>query len=227
MCGRYVIEIENWGVYEHAYAPFSLTAPTGRYASYNVAPTTAVPTIRRRDNGFEGALLRWQMVPFWAKGVPPKYSTINATVEKIDTAPTWRGPWKRGHRCVMLASGFYEWQVRESGKQPYYIRAADQDVFGFAALWDRSVTDAGEAIESCAIITMPATPLMATIHNTKFRMPAILAREDWQAWLIGSTDDARGALRQYPDDLLNAHPVSARVNKPANNDVELLRPVAA
>ena len=103
-------------------------------------------------------------------------------------------------------------------KRPYYITTNDQEIFGFAGLWDRSKRDDGTRVESCAIVTMPANKLMSEIYNAKQRMPAILAREDRDAWLKGATVEAFAALKQYPDTHLVATPVSTRVNAPKNND---------
>lgn len=219
MCGRYVSKISaaqerDWG----------LTRPPPLFASYNVAPTTAVPVVRERDGERTCDLLRWGLVPFWAKGVPPRLSTINARVETLATAATYRTPWRRGQRCILPALGFYEWQVRESGKQPWYIHLADQDLFGLAGLWDLSVRADGTALESCTIITMPANPFMAGIHNGKRRMPAILAAADHTAWLTGTLPDAEACLRPYPDDRMRAHTISTAVNSPKNNQPELLAP---
>ncbi len=112
--------------------------------SFNVAPTATVPVIRRAGAGrtaFESAaygsaapnecvLLRWGLVPFWAGGVPLKNPTFNARMERIEIASSFRGPWARGQRCILPAAGFYEWQARTGGKQPYFIKTADRDVFG-------------------------------------------------------------------------------------------------
>jgi putative SOS response-associated peptidase YedK len=140
---------------------------------YYVAPTQQVPVVQFADGEREGVLMRWGLVPVWANGVPTKYSTINATVEKIETGPAWHSAWKHGNRCIMIASGFYEWQVMDDGKtkQPFYIHCTDQKVFGFAALWDSSSTEAGETIESCAIVTLPANAFRAEIHNSRQRSP--------------------------------------------------------
>ncbi len=107
------------------------------------------------------------------------------------------------------------------------IAANDQAIFGFAGLWDRSKRDDGTRVESCAIITMPASKLMSEIHNAKQRMPAILAREDRDAWLKGTPDEAFAALKQYRDAHLVATPVRTRVNAPKNNDPTLIEPIAA
>jgi putative SOS response-associated peptidase YedK len=223
MCGRYVnpatAEAERYFAVHLIHWHFE--------RSYNVAPTQPVPVVRLADAQREGLMMRWGLVPFFAKGVPPKYSTINATIEKLTDGPSWRGPWKRGQRCIRPAAGFYEWHVNEDGtKTPFYITMADQPVFGFAGLWDRSVTAEGVALESCTIITMPPNALMAEIHNAKQRMPAILQQADIEAWLTGSTDEARAALKPYPDDLMHAQKVSTRVNSPKNNHESLIEPVS-
>ena len=127
-------------------------------------------------------------------------------------AATWRGPWSRGQRCILPATGFYEWQVQADGKTkpPQYITANDQEIFGSAGLWDRSKRDDGTRVESCAIVTMLASKLMSEIHNAKQRMPAILARDDRDAWLKSTADEAFEALKQYPDARLLATLVSTR-----------------
>ena len=119
-------------------------------------------------------------------------------------------------------------QVLTDGKtkQPYYITLNDQDIFGFAALWDSSKRDDGVTVESCTIVTMPANALMTEIHNVKHRMPAILTKEDRDAWLTTTPDDAFKLLRQYPDTHMVATPVSKRVNTPKNNDAELIAPAS-
>jgi putative SOS response-associated peptidase YedK len=220
MCGRYILRQQ--ALAEHFWLLHELPK---WHESFNIAPTQAVAVLWHVNGANQPALLRWGLVPFWARGVPPKYSTINATVEKIADAPTWRGPWKRGQRCILPASGFYEWQQLDSRKQPFFIHLADREHFGFAGLWDRSVAEDGTTIESCTIITLPASPLMAQIHNTRQRMPAILREEDHEAWLKGNEADAKAALKQYPDDLLTAYPISTRVNTPKNNGESLLEPV--
>jgi SOS response associated peptidase (SRAP) len=106
----------------------------------------------------------------------------------------------------------------------YHITCADQPVFGFAGLWDTSGTDEGKPIESCTIITIPPNPLLAEIHNVKQRMPAILQSEDIEAWLMGSVDDAQGALKRYPAETMTAWPASRRVNTPKNDHETLIEP---
>jgi putative SOS response-associated peptidase YedK len=224
MCGRYIIREaakaeKYWEQYGIAWT-----------ASFNVAPTQLVPILRWRHAAVEAATVRWGLIPFFARGEPPKYSTINARIETLETAASYKGPWQRGQRCLQLASGFYEWHLDAQGrKTPYFIHLADQELFAFAGLWDRSFKPDGTAIESCVHVTMPANELMREVHNTgnnPHRMPAILRREDHEAWLHGTEVEARAVLAPYPAGLMVAYAVSPRVNSPKNNDEQLIEPAA-
>ena len=222
MCGRHVspddVAIER----EFKLLPAEFKFPE----SFNVAPTQRVPVIRQKPQGRVLELLRWGLIPFFAKGEPGKYSTINARIETVETSPSYRGPWKRGQRCLIVTRGFYEWHTNDDGRKlPYFIHLADQPLFAFAGLWERSVKADGSAIESVVIITMPANKLMQDIHNSgnnPHRMPAILCREDHEAWLTGTVEEARAVLKEYAADLMVAWPVSMRVNAPKNNDAKLI-----
>jgi putative SOS response-associated peptidase YedK len=195
-------------------------------ANYNVAPTLTVPVVRSIDGVRQASMMRWGLIPFFAKGVPGTYGTHIARAETIDTKPSYRGSWKYGRRCIVPVAGFYEWQVLFDGKskQPFHIRAADQDVYGLAGIWDASKRDDGSIIESFAVITVSANPLMAEIHNGREdpRMPLMLRREDYETWLTGNVQEAQAMLKPYPSEWMTAWPVSARVNKVGNNDAELL-----
>jgi putative SOS response-associated peptidase YedK len=224
MCGRYVSPDEA-----SIEREFNLVRQEQDIApSYNVAPTQMVPVIREVERTRKLDTLRWGLIPFFAKGEPPKYSTINARIETVETAASYRGPWTRGQRCLQIASGFYEWHLDGAGrKAPFYIHLNDQPVFAFAALWDRSIKADGTAVESVVHITMPANELMKSIHNAgsnPHRMPAILRKEDQEAWLAGSADDARAVLKQYDAGLMVAYEVSTRVNTPKTNDAKLIEP---
>jgi len=222
MCGRYVTPEEAEA--ERIFRVHRIEWEFLR--SYNVAPSQLVPVVRVRDGEREGVRLRWGLVPYFARGVPPRYSTINAAIEKLAVNPSWRGPWTRAQRCILPATGFYEWHVNEDGsKTPFYITCADQPVFGLAGLWDASRADDGSVIQSCAIITMSPNSLLAEIHNARQRMPAILQSQDIQAWLSGPIDQARAALKPYPSDSMVAWPVSSRVNSPKNDDAQLIEPL--
>lgn len=218
MCGRFIARTDrNWQNF------FSLKKPPPQFESWNVAPTQLIPVVRRVADGNECDLLRWGLIPFYARGIPGKYSTINARCETATTSPAYRGPWKRGQRCIIPANGFYEWQQRDTTKQPYFIRVADHDLFGFAGLWDRSVSADGESIDSCTIVTLPASPFMAVIHNGRQREPAILRPEDHESWLAGTPEQAQLALKPATPGMLVAHEVGRRVNSPRNHGPELIR----
>jgi putative SOS response-associated peptidase YedK len=223
MCGRYTTKEQR--AIERELAYIDVVRWPDLEARYNISPTQAVPVVRWADGVFEGTMMRWGLVPYFARGVAPKYSTINARIESIQTAPAYRGPWKRAQRCVLPASGFYEWHLSESGaRQPFYIHLADQEVFGFAGLWDRSIGPNGP-IESCTLITMPANALLSQIHNVEHRMPAILKAADHATWLQGDAMQARQVLLEYPADTMVAWPVSTRVNAPRNDGPALIEPV--
>jgi putative SOS response-associated peptidase YedK len=225
MCGRYItkdqralerelpfLDVKDWPKFE---------------ASYNIAPTQLAPVVVATPDGNVCRQMRFGLIPYFARGVAGNYSTINARVETIETAASFRGPWARGQRCLVLASGFYEWHLLPDGKskQPYFIRPADQDSFAFAGLWDSSRAQDGTVTYSFTIITLPASPLMAEIHNTKLRQPALLSADDCRTWLGGTAEQGRTVLRPYPDDLIVAWPVSKRVNSPQANDEKLIEPV--
>ena len=222
MCGRYVSQV-NAAI----EAEFRVIRSWSRQLhSFNIAPTAQVPAVVHHQGRRVGTFLRWGLVPAFAQGVPGTYATHNARIETVRTAPAFRTAWQRGQRCLVIAQGFYEWQVVEGDKQPWYIACADQPTFAFAGLWDQSRAADGEPLLSCTVLTLPASPLMAGIHNTKQREPAILRREDHEAWLTGTADEAWAGLRSYPDELRSAWPVSRRVNVASNDDLALIDPLA-
>jgi len=173
------------------------------------------------------AMMRWGLIPWWTGGVPLKASTINATVERIDSAPSYRDAWRRGQRCLLVMGGFYEPHVNPDGsRDPYFVRLSDREVFGVAGLWERARRTDGSHVLSCTLITVPANRLLAEVHNGKPRMPAILAGSDHANWLSGAPEQARAALKPYPDDLMSAWRVSRRVNNPKlPNDAGLIEPI--
>ena len=222
MCGRYVSPDEA-----SLEREFNLVRSEWRFpASFNVAPSQPVPAVRMDGASKHVIPLRWGLVPFFAHGRIGAYSTINARVESVTTSASYRTPWKRGQRCLLPALGFYEWHVNADGtKQPYYIHLNDRELFAFAGLWDRSVAEDGTALESCTIITLPANPLMASVHNGRARMPAILNVADQDAWLSADPESAFSLIQPYPQELMVAIPVSKRVNTPRNNDAALIEPI--
>ena len=187
------LKIAEW---DHAVAPL------------DARPTDLFPVIRVRNGVCEAVPMRWGLIPGWAKGVPLKASTFNATIERMESAPTYRTAWRKGQRCIIPVSCFFEPHMTERrAKVTYRIWLRDRDWFGLAGLWDESVAPDGEVITSCTIVTMPASPRIAQIHNEKKRQPAILVAGDHDAWLSGTAAQARAGLRHYPDALIEAEPV--------------------
>jgi putative SOS response-associated peptidase YedK len=169
----------------------------------------------------EIALLRWGLVPFWAKNPAIGYSTINARAEEAAAKPAYREAVKR-RRCLVPADAFYEWQRQNAGtKQPYAIALKSGEPYAMAGLWERWQPREGAALETFTILTTVPNELMAPIHD---RMPAILAVHDYQRWLSPG-DPARppmDLLRPFPAEEMLAWPVSARVGNVRNNDPRLL-----
>ena len=197
--------------------------------NWNVAPTDSLPVVRYDTKAAQRSLdmLRWGLIPYWAYGVPLKASTINATVERIASAPSYRDPWQRGQRCILVMGGFYEPHVNEDGtRDPFFVQLADREVFGVAGLWDRSRRQDGSYVFSCTLITVPANRLLAEVHNGKPRMPAILAESEHEVWLSGAMQDAQVTLKSYPEELMVAWKVSRRVNSPKlPDDATLIAPL--
>jgi putative SOS response-associated peptidase YedK len=201
---------------------------------YNIAPTQMAPVIRSdRDSGERRLdLLRWGLIPFWAKDESIGSKMINARSETVAEKPAFRKLLER-RRCVVPADAFYEWKKpakAKDKKQPFALRLSDDRAFGFAGLWDRwkGPEDAplAEPLESYTILTTSPNGIAKQVHD---RMPVMLiSSKQWDQWLDGSITDA-AALQQLfepiADKAMRTYPVSARVNAPANEDAELLREV--
>jgi putative SOS response-associated peptidase YedK len=213
MCGRYVSPDAA-----SITGEFSLVRPDWRFpANFNTAPSQVVPAIRSRAGQYLGVLQRWGF------GTNPAF---NAAIETLATSAVFRASWNQGRRCIIPAMGFYQWHVNSDGsKQPYYIHVDDQDVFGFAGLWEQSESDANAVTESCSIITMPANELVSEIHGAAARMPAILTKGQRELWLFAEPEAAAAALCAYAGQRMIAYQVSDRVNSPHSNDEGLLEPL--
>jgi putative SOS response-associated peptidase YedK len=195
-------------------------------AHYNVAPTHAVDVVKPvLDGTTELVSMRWGLIPYWWRK-PLKYlpAAFNARVESVVDKPMFRDvfPWQR---CIVPASGYYEWIARPHGMQPYYISAADGGTLSFAGLWDRwRNRETGERVMSCTIIVTDANALMRPIHD---QMPVILEPAHFKAWLYGH--GGAELLRSVTHDKLRIWPVSRRVNETGigDDDPTLIDEVAA
>lgn len=223
MCERYVVPdqmlAERELAPEHAWWRFS--------ASFNVAPERYVPAVRLHEGRSEAVMMRWGLIPAWAEGDASVGQWLRISCEGLEHSPLFRGPWLNGQRCILPFAGFYTWRLTPAGyRQPYFVQARERPVFAVAALWDRTEGDNEEdVIEGCAILTVPANPLLGAIQTATREMPAILRAEDCNAWLHGTPTEARALLRTAPDDLLTSHAVSPRVNSLACDDASLVRAV--
>lgn len=195
---------------------------------HNIAPTQPVPIVILDGGKRRFMLVRWGLVPSWAKEMPQSL-LINARAETIAEKPSFRGSF-RHRRALMPADGFYEWKAegpkKHGGpKQPYVIRRVDRAPFAMAALWDNWMPADGSEIDSCAVVTCEANETLSPIHH---RMPVILDEKDWEKWLDPATPpkELQALMRPAPAGLLDAQPVSTRINRVANDDPGLLDPIA-
>ena len=219
MCGRYFLdtlpELLAGQFRVHKYPVYS--------ASYNIAPTQPALAVRRPVDENEWALLRWGLVPHWAKDLTIGARTLNARGESIAEKPAFRGAF-RYRRCILPASGFFEWQATPNGKQPFAIVPTDLPCFGFAGLWEHWTSPDGSVVESVAVVTTAANALMAPIHD---RMPVIIEPGDFDMWLDPHTKpaDAQTLVRPYALPM-HAYRVSTRVNSPRFDDPACIEPLA-
>jgi len=220
MCGRYsLICIDDMG------SRFRVTNPSFGFRShFNIAPGRMMPVIVRRGQP-EAVMMEWGLVPHWAKERNAAQHLINARAETLAEKPSFR-TLLNGRRCLVPASGFYEWKKEGRRKTPFYFRLRERPVFSFAGLYDVWHDPQGEGYATYTIITTGPNELMAPIHN---RMPAILFPEDETLWVshdVLTPVTLTRILAPYPDGEMEAYPVSPLVNNPANDDERLIAPVA-
>lgn len=220
MCGRFSLDTSTQRIKEH----FDLDQTPELFARYNIAPSQSVPAVRAAGSSRELVMLHWGLLPFWAKDEKSAYSMINARAETVATKPAFRSAFRQ-HRCLIPASGFYEWKEEGRIKQPYHFRMRDGDVFAFAGLWEHWEGEGGKVIESCSIIVTDANELLRPVHD---RMPVILDSGDYATWLDPHGHDADSLvplLKSYPAERMEAYPVSRRVSKPVYDDPECAVPI--
>jgi putative SOS response-associated peptidase YedK len=215
MCGRYALygPIKRAPEHDRWFEELEMFGPR-----YNIAPTQSAPVMRWVDGRPVLAALRWGLVPFWAKDPAIGNRLINARAETVAEKPAFRAAY-RARRCLVPASGFYEWKKVPRGKQPYYVTRADGALMAFAGLWEQWQPPQGESILTFTIVTTDANAMMRELHE---RMPVIPAPEDYEAWLAAK--DPRELMRPCAPELLAARPVSSAVNGPRQDDPTLVEP---
>lgn len=220
MCGRFT----SYHSSSEIARAFDLTNVPELKPRYNIAPTQQVAGILRSDpeSKREFKWLRWGLIPHWAKDKSIGNKLINARAETVAQKPSFRSAFRHS-RCLIIASGFYEWQRQEKGKQPFLIQQTDNLPFVFAGLWSTWQSPEDETINTCTIITTEANEIMQPIHQ---RMPVILKSDDYEKWLdptIQQPELLQSLLQPYDSDKLKTYPVSTLVNNPRNDSPECIR----
>jgi len=219
MCGRFAFYSPS----EATAALFGASSTTEVVARYNIAPTQFIAAVRHDEQNVpELAMLRWGLVPFWAKDPSIGNRMINARAETVAEKSSFRNAYKK-RRCLILADGFYEWRKEGDGKTPYFISLADGSPFAFAGLWeDWSSKESDETLQTTAIITTAASDFMAQLHQ---RMPVVMQPEQAERWLGGDTELLSEVIDNSPS--FQAWPVERTVNNARNEDPALIEPAGA
>jgi putative SOS response-associated peptidase YedK len=224
MCGRFT----NKAKPEQIKKEFKIgnKNPNLYQPRYNIAPSQMIEVVFEPENERILSPLKWGLVPHWAKDAEIGNRMINARAETLTEKPSFREAFK-SRRCIIPASGFYEWQKKSTGaKQPFYFYLKDKEVFGFAGLWEEWIDkQTGEALETCTIITTEANEVLKPAHE---RMPVILKPEVYDDWLDEKMKDERKMeelLIPYPAGEMTSHAVSKSVNIPDSDSDELIRPL--
>lgn len=215
MCGRFTLKA---GPQELADT-FPWLDPPRLRARYNIAPSDDILGVTLAA---EPLWLHWGLVPRWARQSTGSRPLINARAETVATRPTFREAFKR-RRCIIPASGFYEWRRQGDERLPYYITQAGGHPLAFAGLFERRGTGDEAGAAGC-ILTTGANPVVSPIHE---RMPLILSPDDYRDWLAPDTPAERLSrlLSSEPGQELTAYPVSRHVNRPANDDPRCCQPL--
>lgn len=220
MCGRFTLELSSetlkviFGV-----SPFENIPPR-----YNVAPTQMVLVLRNDpDSNRQLSYMKWGLIPHWAKGASIGNHMINARSETVDQKSAFKNALK-DRRCIIPASGFYEWQKVGTKKQPYYITLKDGSPMLFAGLWDRWTSPEGIVVESCTILTTNSNELVSPLHD---RMPVILDMKDIDRWLdchVTEPAKLKALLTTHQSESMQLFPVSNMVNSPKNDEARCIEP---
>ena len=223
MCGRYRLSRRKQRVEEY----FDSVSDEPDWAPrYNIAPTQPVPVIRQnpKEPRRELSLMRWGLIPSWAKDSSIAAQMINARSETAHTLPAFREA-MRLRRCLVPADGFYEWKRTGAAKQPYCFEVNNGEPFAFAGLWERWRDPSGQWVKSCAILTTTPNAVTSAIHD---RMPVILDRDSYDLWLDPGMQNVAAIselLKPCDPHFMQCYPVGSRVNHVGNDDAACSQPV--
>jgi putative SOS response-associated peptidase YedK len=190
---------------------------------WNAAPTSQLPVVVSNLRQRTLTLMRWGLVPAWAKDLKIGYSTFNARAEDIENRAAFRGAWKAGRRCLVIADAYYEW--RDSDRQPFAVALENRGPMTFAGLWDIWRGPDGKPLKSFAIVTTQANEFLKSVHD---RMPALLAPDCWATWLgetTASRDELKNMLKPYPHRGMTFWPVARGVGNVRNESPDLFAPL--
>lgn len=223
MCGRFALNDNPKKFAVH----FELSGDPTLLPSWNIAPSTRIATITTDEVGGRNLRsMKWGLIPAWAKDATIGNKLANARGETVAEKPSFRSAFKY-HRCIIPASGFYEWKTDKGIKFPWYVSLKSGDPMAFAGLWQTWQPKDGETIETCCIITTSANSIMQPIHD---RMPVILDHDQWDAWLSPKVREANQLLpmiQPHDSDSMQAWPVSRELNRAGlRNDAGLIEPIA-
>ncbi|MBM85741.1 MAG: DUF159 family protein [Rhodospirillaceae bacterium] len=221
MCGRYSITTPP----EALRRLFRFNDLPNLQPRYNMAPKQMAPVVRDRDGVRHLDLLRWGLLPSWARDVSIGAKLINARLETIAEKPSFRDAFKK-RRCLVPADGFYEWRKCGKLKKPHRVCIVNGGAFAFAGLWERWCDPANQhaVIETFTVATTVASSSIAHIHH---RMPVILDPSDYNRWLAGDPENLLQQIKPFPDERLYAYEVSPRVGNVRNDDWGLLEAIGA
>ena len=219
MCGRFTLQITKEMIAEI----FGISILQDIQPRYNIAPTQQVAIVRTSPDGTKHLdLLKWGLIPSWSKDPSIGSRMINARSETADTKPSFRSAFKN-RRCIIPASGFYEWQDVGGKKHPLYVKLKGNNLMLFAGLWEHWKSEEGETIESCTILTTTTNELIRPLHD---RMPVILDTHDIEPWIDPHTKDPeqlKPLFKPYPTEEMEMYPVSDMVNSPRNDTPDCIK----
>jgi putative SOS response-associated peptidase YedK len=223
MCGRYRLSRRKQLVEEY----FDVSSDSEDWnPRFNIAPTQPVPVVRQhpKEPRRDLSLMRWGLIPSWAKDTSGAARMINARSETAHTLPAFREAMKL-RRCLVPADGFYEWKKTPTSKQPFCFEVNDGELFAFAGLWERWRDPSGEWVKSCSILTTTPNAVTSAVHD---RMPVILEPHSYDLWLdpgMTNVQVVSELLKPFEPLLMRSYPVSTRINHVANDDEECSAPV--
>ena len=219
MCGRFALKAPP----AELITRFGLDACADFGTRFNISPGTDIAVIRQSPEGQRVLhLLRWGLVPHWAKDASIGAKLNNARGESVAEKPSFRDAFKR-RRCLIPASGFYEWKTAGKIKQPYYISLKSDEPMALGGLWESWQAPDGTLLRSVCVITTGPNAVMESIHD---RMPVIVAPDRWQDWLAAPAAAVADVIGPYPAEEMQAWPVSRRVSRMQDDDEELTQAVA-